>query len=295
MKLKKTRILALILLLLANVYVWRFIFKVSEGDNLVVIFFDVGQGDAIFIETPEGHQILIDGGPSEKKILEKLAKVIPFWDKEIDLVVLTHPDADHLTGLNAVLQRYRVENIVWTGFQKETETFRQWERNVEEERKEGARVFLMRRGERIKAGRAEFLVFYPFQGFKEEFAGRESNDSSLVLKLIFGNKKFLFPGDISKKVEFWLLTATDFPEDLSADVLKIPHHGSRNSSSREFLLSVNPQFAVIFCGKNNQFGFPSGEVLQALGDFGINILRTDEDGEIKFISDGKKLAVEKIR
>jgi len=120
---------------LANVFVWQEIFKIDG--KLKVIFFSVGEGDSIFIETPEGHQILIDGGPSGKAVLEKLESEIPFWDRTIDMVILTHPDADHLAGLNFVLQRYKVENIIWNGGLKSTETFKNWEKNLVLEKPRG--------------------------------------------------------------------------------------------------------------------------------------------------------------
>lgn len=281
---EKFKILTIFFLFLANFYAWQFVFQIDG--NLRIIFFDIGQGDSVLVLTPEGHQILIDGGPAGKKVLEKLGKYIPFWDRTIDIAILSHPDSDHLTGLNSVLQRYSIQNVLWTGAIKETKVFGQWLENLKKEKSEGAKIFIAKKGMEIKIEKAKIFIFYPFESLEGKIVDSESNDSSLVLKLIFGNKRFLFPGDIGKKTEGDILVRSDFPESLSADVIKIPHHGSRTSNSEEFLRLINPQFAVISCSKNNQFSHPHQETLQALQNFGINILRTDEIGDIEIVSDG---------
>lgn len=273
----------ILLLVLANFFVWREVFDISKR-ALKVVFFDVGQGDSIFIETPQNHQILIDGGPSGKKVLEKLAGQIPFWDRSLDLVVLTHPDYDHLAGLNWVLQRYKVENILWTGVEKDTKTFQRWRENLKlEKEKEGARIFIAQKGQKIKAGEVKFYILYPLESLTGELFERASNDTSIVSQLVFGRNKFLFTGDITEKTERKILEETI---NLESGVLKIAHHGSKTSSSEEFLEKVRPQIAVISVGGNNPYGHPYPEVLRALENFGIKILRTDEMGDIKIMSDG---------
>ncbi len=282
MKVKRTALfLGLFLLVLANGLLWQAIFNL-EG-NLKVVFFDVGQGDAIFIETPEGIQILIDGG-SSKKILGKLSEEMPFWDKTLDLVILTHPEKDHLGGLNYVLRRYEVENILWTGILRDTKTFEYWQENLENEK---ANEIIAEEGQRIKAGEAQISIFYPF----ESLAGKEykdSNDTSIIARLIFGKNSFLFTGDATKKTEKELL-AQEFK--LNSDVLKAGHHGSKTSSSGGFLENVIPKIAVISCGKNNPYGHPHQDVLNNLEEFAIKVLRTDERGDIKIISDGEDLKI----
>lgn len=280
------------LLLAANFYLWQFIF--SLGNSLKVVFFNVGQGDSIFVETSRKYQILIDGGPSGEIILEKLAEQLPFWDRTIDLVILTHPDYDHLRGLLDVLDRYRVENILWTGVLKETGTFEKW---LEKLKKEKTNIVIAEAGQIIKAGLARFYILHPFENLEGQLFEKSSNDTSIVAELIFGRNTFLFPGDITKKVERKLISENSYLDSpaiilqskagvneykLASQTLKVAHHGSKNASSREFLEEVSPEIAVISCGKDNSFGHPEQEVLSNLGEFGIKVLRTDRDDDIKF-------------
>ncbi len=277
MKVKRTALfLSLFLLVLANGLLWQALFNLDR--NLKVVFFDIGQGDAIFIETPEGIQILIDGGPG-KKILEKLSKEMPFWDNSLDLVILTHPEKDHLGGLNYVLRRYEVENILWTGVLRDTKTFEYWQENLESEK---ANELIAEKGQRIKAGGAQIFILYPLENLEgKEY--KNSNDTSIVAQLVFGKNSFLFTGDATKKTEKELL-AQEF--NLNSDILKVGHHGSKISSKREFLENVSPEIAVISCGKNNPYGHPHQDVLNSLEEFVIKVLRTDEQGDIKIISNG---------
>jgi competence protein ComEC len=288
---------------------WITVFDLSKSGILEVTFFDVGQGDAIFIETPKMHQILIDGGPSSA-ILEKLAKEMPFWDRSIDLIILTHPEYDHMVGLLEVLKRYKVENILWTGVVRDVVEYKEWVKLIkEEEIKEGAKIFIAQASQKIKIqwpdrcnlARSEscsFLeVLYPF----ENLAGREmknTNDTSIVAHLVFGENSFLFTGDITKSVEkelseHYSLKSSD-QNPIDSDVLKIAHHGSKTSSSEELLKAATPEIAVIQVGKNN-YGHPHPQVLLNLEKFGIEILRTDKDGDIKIVSDGKNLKIKKLK
>jgi len=288
MKNTKIKILlgGVVLLMFTNFFVWQEVFGLGGGE-LEVTFFDVGQGDSIFIETTEGHQVLVDGGPSGGRILEKLGDVMPVWDRSIDLIVLTHPDSDHLRGLLDVLDRYDVENILWTGVSRETGTFEKWVDKIE---KEQTNIFIAQRGQVIKAGDAQLYVFHPFESLAGVSAEKGSNETSIVIKLVFGDNTFLLLGDISKKEESALLVRSDSAVSLSAQVLKIAHHGSKYSSSQQFLGIVSPEMAVISVG-NNSYGHPTQEVLNNLNEFGINILRTDEKGDIKITANGSNLFI----
>ena len=268
---------SIFVLILVNVYLWQFIF--SLDGNLKVVFFDVGQGDSIFIETPQGHQILIDGGPGQK-VLTKLSKVMPFWDKSIDLVVLTHPDYDHLSGLVSALQRYQVDNIIWNGQESASKTFTDWQEAV---LRGSAREFIGQRGLVIKAGKARFVTLWPDESSVNQLQGG-SNDGSIVLLLNYGLNKFLFTGDITSKSEK-ALVSRDIAL-LKADVLKVAHHGSKYSTSKEFLAAVSPQAAIISCGVNNFYGHPHEEVLSNLWESAIKVLRTDQKGDIIITSNG---------
>ena len=264
-----------------NILAWIVVYNLSQPRFLEVIFFDVGQGDAIFIETPQGHQILIDGGP-DLTVLEKLAEEMPFYDRKIDLIILTHPEHDHLFGLLEVLKRYEIKYILWTGVVRETAEWQEWKRLVEIER---AKVKIAKFSQKIILQEDPFVfidVLYPFENLEgQEF--ENSNDTSIVARLVFSDDSFLFTGDIAKEVEGKLVNRNI---NLDTDVLKVAHHGSKTSSFLEFLEAVSPEIAVIQVGKDNSYGHPHPEVLANLEQFGIHILRTDINGDIKIVSNG---------
>jgi len=273
----------LFFLFLINVLAWIAVYDLSQPKFLKVVFFDIGQGDSVFIETPSSQQILVDGGP-DSLVLKKLAATMPFWDRTIDLIILSHPEADHMLGLNEVLKHYQVRNILWTGVIKDTSQCREWLELIGDE---GARVFIAQAGEKIITPKVIIKILFPFK----KLEGREMknvNDTSIVAELIFGKNSFLFTGDISKSIEDQII---ERGVGAKADVLKVAHHGSKTSSSRKFVKEVSPQWAVISAGRNNRYGHPHFETLKTLSDFGIKILRTDEMGNITFVSDGENLKI----
>lgn len=259
--------------------VWSAWNTVFSSQTLSLSFFDVDQGDAAFIQTPQGHQILIDGGPDDA-ILKKLEESMPWWDRDIDLIMLSHPAADHVTGLLSVLEKYHVQHIVWTGVQRDTAVFKEWVRALDQEQKEGAVITLAQSGQRIawqNQGCLQHIdILFPF----EEVAGTmpsDDNDTSIVAKLVWCNHSALFTGDLTSKKEQEMVERN---VDLDADILKVGHHGSKTSSSREFLWAVSPGIAVISSGKQNRYGHPHEEVLARFEQFGIQVMRTDESGDI---------------
>jgi len=285
MKNRKFLFLILGFLVFSNLIAWIIVFDLGKVRFLEVIFFDVGQGDAIFIETPSYHQILIDGGP-DSTILEKLSKEMPFWDRSIDLIILTHPERDHLTGLIEVLEKYKVENILWTGIVRDTAEYKEWKKLIEEEK---AEIFIAKAGQKISCltwqiKQCDLEILQPFESLEgKEF--KDSNNTSIISKLVFGKNSFLFTGDAYKNVEVELINKE---AEIDSDVLKVAHHGSKTSSSEEFLKAVSPEIAVISVGRENKYGHPNEEVLELLEKYGIRVLRTDKDGDIKIISDGNK-------
>jgi len=271
-------------LIFANFISWIIAFDLDRVQFLEITFFDVGQGDSIFIELPNKNQILIDGGPSVV-ILEKLAGEMPFYDRTIEMVILTHPEADHLFGLLEVLKSYKIENILWTGVVRKTAEWKEWHNLIE---KEGSNTKIARAGQRIILQRKP-LIYLDILNPLENLDGKEfedSNDSSIVAKLVFEKDSFLFTGDITEKAEKKIISSGAF---LDSDVLKIAHHGSKTSTSQEFLERVLPEIAVIQVGKDNSYGHPSPEVLAKIEEFDIQCLRTDKNGDIKIFSDGEKI------
>ena len=282
---KKKVVLFLIgILFLLNIFVWRQVFNLTNN-NLKVDFLDVGQGDAIFIETPQLHQILIDGGPG-LAVLEKLQKFMPFYDRTIDVIILTHPDKDHIEGLLEVLKRYKIDYILWTGIKRNTFGYQEWIKILDRAEKiNKTKIITDILNKQIKVGNVFITLLYPLEDLTGNNIKNTSNDTSIVSKLIFGKNTFLFTGDISSKAEKELVSKGI---NLKSDVLKVAHHGSKYSSSNEFLASVKPNIAVISVGKNS-YGHPTAETLQRLENFGIKVLRTDKDDDIEIMSDGNNL------
>lgn len=279
----RPKLLTLGVLLSLNIFALVAVYDLSRPQLLEVVFFDIGQGDSIFIETPQGHQILIDGGP-DSTILKKLGEEMPFWDRAIDLIILTHPSADHLNGLLMVLERYQVNQILWSGIEVDTFGYQQWMKLIAEE---NADIFIARSGQKIKMGKNVYLdILHPAENLKgQKIKGRKAiNNTSIVSRLVFGQNSFLFTADIEKRAEQELINRGVY---LNSAVLKVAHQGSKTSSSEEFLAAVSPEIAIISVGKDNRYGHPHQETLEILEKYDIKILRTDLDGDIRIISDGK--------
>lgn len=247
--------------------------------NLEVDFLDVGQGDAILIKAPGGQNVLIDGGP-DKGVVKRLAENMPFWDKQIDLMILTHPHDDHVTGLIDVLKRYRVKRILYTGAIHSAPNYLTWLKLVRDKK---VPLTIIDKEQTINLSQgAKMQILYPAESLLNKTLA-DLNDSSIIIKLIHGQNKFLLTGDASEKVEKILLKGG---ADLSAEVLKVAHHGSQYSTSQEFLENVRPKLAVIGVGKDNDFGHPNLRIIKRLERIGAEIFRTDLGGTVKILSDG---------
>jgi competence protein ComEC len=256
----------------------------AEGE-LSVTFLDIGQGDAIFIESPTGVQMLIDGGPPDGGVLARLSERMGFFDRSLDIVLATHPDQDHIGGLPSVLDRYDVGEILMTENKGETLTFKGFFQKVADE---GTTVTYVRRGMRYDLGDGAILtILFP----DRDPMFLESNTSSIVARLVYGDAEFLFTGDSPQAIEDHLVMLDrGSPEsELHSDVLKAGHHGSRTSSSPLFLDAVRPTYAIISSGKNNKYGHPHKETLEALAKIGAEIKNTADEGSITIVSDGSAL------
>ena len=267
--------IVVILLLGASLTAALLLSEVSSSSSAKLAFFDVGQGDAIFFQTRQGHQILIDGGP-DSSVLSRLGSVMPFWDKTIDLVVLTHPDADHITGLVAVLERYEVKTVLWTGRKKDTKVFAAFAKAL---KKEDAREIIAHAGQRIIFGNSDTIleILYPF--YDTDIQKGASNETSIIMRLVQDEHSVLLTGDTTKKIEKLLV---EEGTDIKANILKIAHHGSKTSSSRVFLEAVDPEIAILSIGRDNRYGHPDDETLVNLLEYDIQVQRTDHEGTILF-------------
>lgn len=260
------------------------IFSQSQSQYLKVIIHDIGQGDAIFIETPEKYQILIDGGP-DSSILAKLGENLPFYDRSLDLVILTHPHDDHVAGLIDVLKRYDVKQILYTGVSHTAPNYIEWLKII---RDKGISLEIAQNGQIIKLSEtAELHILYPFEELTGEKV-KNLNSTSILCRLIYDSTSFLFTGDAEKEEEQDLIDHNIY---LKSDVLKVGHHGSNTSSTENFLKAVSPDIGVISAGKDNRFGHPSDKLLERLENNGIKIYRTDKDGDIEMVSDGREIKV----
>jgi competence protein ComEC len=304
----KSRLIILVFLFLAAVLSVYILYRESREGYLTVAFLDVGQGDAIFIEAPNGNQMLIDGGP-DKAILRELSKVMPFYDRTIDAVLLTHADQDHAGGLPDVLKKYKTDIFMESGVSGESSSYEEVEKIVIEneasssspESKIGIKKVLAKKGMVVDLGNNVVLqILSP----ANVFDGMETNKASVVAKLIYGENEFLLTGDAPIAIENYLVSESqrrplkDAPEraslTLTSDVLKVGHHGSKTSTSQEFVSSVSPEYVVISVGKDNKYNHPSQETLDTLNKFGAKIFRTDQSSHIIFKSDGVNLDLTKI-
>ena len=267
------------------VLIWLAVLQLPDG-RLHVAFLDVGQGDAILITAPNGQQVLVDGGPSPTVLTSALGREMPFWDHSLDLLVMTHPDADHITGLVEVLDRYRVDLWLDNGRPDDDALYTQCQALLAQ-----ATVprEVVRAGNRLDLGNGLSLeVLHPPA---ELLSGTESdqNNNSVVLRLVWGQARFLLTGDLEAEAEQLLLQSG---QPLDADVLKVAHHGSGGASTAAFLAAVGPKYAVISVGADNRFGHPKQDLLDRLAALGqVKILRTDEQGTVEFITDGQQLWV----
>ncbi|MDF1498008.1 MAG: MBL fold metallo-hydrolase [Patescibacteria group bacterium] len=273
MSIYKKNIIFIILIFLSVliVFFWQNYFVKNQKSQIV--YFDVGQGDSAMIDTGNNIQILIDGGEGNI-ILEKLGKHISLLDREIELVIMTHPDKDHIGGLIEVLKYYQVELILETGIICETAICRKWDKLIEEK---NIPVKYAEFGQRIVIDDIEINILYPFESL-QNIKVKNDNESSIILKVNLENELYLFTGDAGFKVENELIDKSIY---LKTDILKISHHGSKNATSNEFLRLVNPKKAVISVGKNS-YGHPTNELLNRLKNMNIDFFRTDEVGDLIF-------------
>lgn len=245
-----------------------------------VSFLNVGQGDAIFIESPTHRQILIDGG-KDGAVLRELGAVMPWWDRSIYVVVATHPDLDHIGGLIEVLKRYRVRNIFQSDVLGDTPQVRTLAEVIANESKHGAQLFSARRGQRIDIGGGAYIeILFPDRGVDRV----ETNTGSVILRVVYGDTSFLLTGDSPSAVEEFLVALDG--KKLKSDVLKAGHHGSRTSSSLLFVGFVDPEYAVFSRSCDNTYGHPHREVRETFSRFNIAVKDTCVDGRITFETDG---------
>ncbi len=246
----------------------------SHIGKLTFAMLDIGQGDALFIESPTGVQILVDAGPP-RRVLGELAKVMPMFDRSLDAVIVTNPDADHIGGFLDVLKSYKVNAFIEPGTYNTSETYKNLKEKVQDK---NIKELLARRGMSLELGDGAVLeILFP----DRDVSDWTTNDGSVVARLSYGEQTFMLMGDATIETEK-IIIAENPPEYLDSDILKVGHHGSHTSTGEFFAKIVSPEYALISVGKNNRYGHPHQEVLEVLNSFSTKILRTDESGTIIF-------------
>ncbi|MBI2263522.1 MBL fold metallo-hydrolase [Candidatus Berkelbacteria bacterium] len=277
------------LIFFAAIFLWA-AFSQAPTPELSLYFFDVGQGDSILIQK-QNEQVLIDGGPSPK-ILEHLSRALPFGDKTIELAILSHNHADHLTGLNEVLKNYEVKEVWWSGTRYTTQEYQEW-LNLLGQKSLNQKVVWRGENKDLPIG-TQLTVVAPATN-QEGKEPKNQHDSTVVIKLVYSQFSTLLTGDIEEPIEAEMVK--EISPELKAQVLKVPHHGSNNGLLLEFLKVVNPEVAMISAGRNNSYGHPHQSTLKKLEEARVKTYRTDKDSTIKIETDGQKYWIEtgKIR
>lgn len=279
--------LTVLVLGVLTVVIWMSVAQASTGGELQVTFLDVGQGDAIFIQSPSGAQMLIDGGKN-RTVIRQLSKVMPLFDRSIDVILATHPDSDHIGGLPDVLKRYRVGLVVQSSvLDPEGVDAEALDAAVAREREDGSVQIVAERGQVIELGNGvTFEILFPDRSVSQI----ETNTGSIVGRLVYGSTSFMLTGDSPDEIEKYLVLLD--AEGLQSTVLKAGHHGSRTSSSLQFVGYVSPEYAVFSRGCDNSYGHPHEEPVALFARLGIETFDTCEDGAITFVSDGTTVRME---
>jgi len=271
-------VLCLLGLLVYGLY--QFIY--FSDNRLHITFCDVGQGDAIFIRTPKGSDILIDGGGDEK-VLSCISSRMPFWDRSLDFVVLTHPHYDHYAGLAAVIERYSIKQFASEDVSSNTDSYASFRKLI---KKKNIPETILFADDKIKTqDGVEVHILSPTKSYISKttptrMIGETSEFASLMSRILYKDITVLLTGNSQ-------LSAFSHIIDLgSADILQVPHHGSASGLDSMILNTIQPQVAVISVGKHNRYNHPSPFILNLLKQKGILILRTDERGDIEFVTGG---------
>lgn len=260
--------------------VWTVVYAETPRSSGILTFavLDVGQGDALYIESPTGVQVLVDAGPDDSALRE-LSALLPLGDRSIDAAIATHPDADHIGGFSALIDRYDIGIFISPGIPKDTATAKRLEQKITERRV--PRLVALRGQSLDLGGGARLDILYPDRDVST-LPSDKANEGGIVARLVYGDSEALLMADVGSGVELHLLQLGSL---LRSDLLKVGHHGSRFSTNAQFVSAVSPETALISVGKNS-YGHPTPQTLGVLDGVGATVLRTDESGTIRCVSDG---------
>lgn len=266
------------MLLGVNIYIFS-LDRQNVHRGLTFAMLDIGQGDGLFIESPAGVQVMFDAGLAHK-VLSPLSQVMPIYDKKIDAIVITNPDADHIAGFLDILKNYKVGKVFEPGTFNNSKTYKNLEAEI---KRQNIPDILVKKGMRLNLGGGAVIdILFP----DRDVANWETNDGSVIARLSYGETSVMLTGDATKLTERIVLKEND-ARLLKSTILKVGHHGSHTSTSPEFMQAVSPIYAMISDGKNNKYGHPHKETLDILNQFKAKVFRTDLLGTIVMKSNGK--------
>ena len=284
----------LLFLIFLSIVLWSVALHENHHGVLTFAVLDIGQGDSLFIESPTGTQVLVDGGP-DKNLMKEIANIVPWYDRHIDILVVTNPDVDHYSGFIPLMDKYSVDVVLEPGTVNKYVEYGVLEKEIAD--KKIPRI-LARRGQVVDLGGGAYLqVLFP----DRDVTNTSSNDGSIVMKLIYGETSVMLQGDSTAKIEHYLVSLSNPStnstsslqassgqvSDLKATILKVGHHGSKTSTTEEYVSAVSPLWAVMSSGANNNYGHPHKEVLDTLAKLNVPALDTCNNGDLIFQSDGK--------
>ena len=269
-------------LTILSIILWVIIFHENRDGLLTFVVLDIGQGDSLFIESPTGTQVLIDGGP-DKNLMKEISRVLPWYDRHIDMLVVTNPDLDHYSGFIPLMDKYSVDVVMGTGTTNANEAYSVLENKIASRK---ITKVLARRGQIIDLGGGAYLqILFP----DRDISGLSSNDGSIVMRLVYGDTSVMLQGDSTARIEEYILSLGG--ENLKSTILKVGHHGSKTSSIEKYVTAVEPLWAVISSGANNSYGHPHKETLDTLAKLNVPALGTCNNGGLIFQSDGKNFVL----
>jgi len=274
----------LLFLILTSIFLWIFVLQEDKGRDLTISFLNVEQGDAIFIESPTGIQVLIDAGPN-RFVMREIAKVLPWYDRSLDAVIVTHPDKDHFEGFISLLDKYKTKVFIEPGVLASNQNYNFLKEKVSSK---NIPIVLARRGQIIDIGGGAYIeILFP----DRDVSVLGVNDASIVARVVYGETSVMLTGDSPKNIENYLVSI--YGEKLDSDILKAGHHGSKTSSSEIFVSIVSPEYTIISAEKDSRYGHPHIEVLEVLEKQNSKILGTYDFGRITFVSDGDEFLFKK--
>ncbi len=275
-------------LAILSIVLYSVIIQESRHGFLTFAVLNIGQGDALFIESPTGTQVLVDGGP-DKNLMKEISAVMPWYDRHIDMLVVTNPDKDHYEGFIPLMQKYSVDVVLEPGTTNKYSAYGVLEKEIADKK---IPKILARRGQIVDLGGGAYLqILFP----DRDVSGLSSNDGSIVMRLVYGDTSVMLQGDSTANVEHYLVGLDHLTplraSSLKSTILKAGHHGSRTSTTEEYVTEVSPRWAVISSGANNSYGHPHKETLDTLSKLNIPAYDTCNNGDLIFQSDGKNFVL----